>query len=82
LNKIRMEAGLVNEGWLVDNINSEVGKMMSTLLWRDPWLDRVLLEASFRRLFKLAENKLATIAETKMMCVNGEAWKWCMRLFV
>jgi hypothetical protein len=84
LNKIRMEAGLVNERWLVDNINSEVGNKMSTLLWRDPWLDGVLLEASFRRLFELAENKLATIAETKMMGwgVNGEAWKWLMKLFV
>jgi len=25
LKKIRMGAGLVNEGWLVDNINCEVG---------------------------------------------------------
>jgi hypothetical protein len=83
LKKICLGTGLLNEGWLVDNINREVGNGVSTLFWCDPWLDGVSLESKFRRLFELEENKLITVADMKLLGwgVNGEAWKWRRRLF-
>lgn len=41
LQKIRTGVGLVNEGWLIDNIAREVGNGRETLFWRDSWLDGV-----------------------------------------
>jgi hypothetical protein len=69
----------VNERWLVYNIAREVGNGRETLFWRDSWLDGVLLEVSYRRLFELAENKLVTVADAKVMGW-GESWearRWC-----
>ncbi|KEH42387.1 hypothetical protein MTR_1g068995 [Medicago truncatula] len=61
----------------------EVANGSSTLFWKDPWLDGESLEVRFHRLFELAYIKLATVAEmfTLGWDVNGEAWKWCRRLF-
>ena len=51
------------------------------LVW--PVVDGVSLESKFRRLFELAEIKLITVANMKLLGwgVNGEAWKWRMRVF-
>jgi len=47
LNKIRIWAGLVNEGWLVDNINREVRNEMSTLFLRDTGFCKKLVFEDF-----------------------------------
>lgn len=38
-----------------------------------------MLEISYRRLFELAENKLVTVANAKVMGwgESWEAWRWC-----
>lgn len=57
---------------------------MSTLFWKNSWLDRSTLEACLIRLFELVDNKLITVAEIHFLGweVIGEVWKWRMRLFV
>jgi len=50
LQKNKTRGGLINEGWLVDNIAREVGNGRETLFWRDMWFYGVLLEVSYRRL--------------------------------
>ncbi|MCI29841.1 putative non-LTR retroelement reverse transcriptase related protein, partial [Trifolium medium] len=60
-----------------------VGDGVSSLFWKDPWLDGVSLDARYARLFDLAVNKFATVAEMFSLGrgANGEAWKWRRRLF-
>jgi hypothetical protein len=55
----------------------------STLFWKDWWVGEDRLCVSFRRLFKLAENKLMTIAHMFILGwgKSGEVWKWRRRLF-
>lgn len=38
-DKIREGVGLLNEGWLLDNVDREVGEDSSTLFSKNPWLD-------------------------------------------
>ena len=75
--------GQVDSGWMLDNINCQVGDGVSTLFWVDPWLEGKPLCSLFPRLYELAENKLVMVAEmfARGWGVNGEAWKWCRRLF-
>ena len=47
--------GVVDGGWLFDNISRKVGDETSTLFWSDPWLDGVPLKVRFGRLFELAD---------------------------
>lgn len=77
VNNIREGVGLVDWGRLLDNICRKVGDESSTLFWNDPWLDGRSLKDSFRSLFELADNKLATVAEMFSLGwgVNDEAWK-------
>jgi hypothetical protein len=49
---------MLNEGWLLDNIQCEVGDEMSTLFWCDPLLNDASLDVRFRRLFELAKDNL------------------------
>lgn len=82
LNKIRVEVGMLYEGWLLDNIHREVEDESFTLFWRDPWLDGSSLDLRFRRLFELADNIGNSCGYAFLgWGVNGEAWKWCKRLF-
>jgi len=53
---------LLDERWLLDNITTDVRDGTTTLLWRVMWLDSFPLEVQFRRLFELADNKLAIVA--------------------
>ncbi len=55
--------GLVDTGWLSDNIIRRVGDGRDTLFWVDPWLDDCPLARSFDRLYYLADNKLATVSQ-------------------
>ena len=84
LNQIRSGVGLVDIGWLSDNIIWKVGDGRDTLFWVDPWLDGCPLARSFGRLYLLADNKLATVSEMFELGwgFGGEAWKWRRRLLV
>jgi len=52
----------------------KVGDENSTLFWIDPWLDGLPLKGSFRRLYELADNKLATVEDMFSM-----GWGWMVR---
>ena len=45
----------------------EVGYGANTLFWWDPWIDGLVLKNSFGRLFYLATNKMATVAEMYLL---------------
>lgn len=62
-NQITSEDGLLVKGWLFENISREVGDGASTLFWKDIWINDFSLEVSFSRLFELADNKLAYVAD-------------------
>jgi len=47
---------------MLDNIIREVGNRESTFFWLDLWLDGKPLKHSCSRLYKVAENKLVTVA--------------------
>jgi len=49
--------------WFDDNIGREVRDDIHTLFWWDLWIDDIVLKNSFSRLFDLAVNKMATVAE-------------------
>ena len=74
---------LLDDRWLFDNISRHVGDGYSSLFWKDPWFDGVSLDVTYARLFDLAGNKCATVAEMFSLGweVNGEVWKWRMKLF-
>jgi hypothetical protein len=83
IRSIREGVGQVDGGWLRDNISQRVGNGDFTLFWVDPWLDSMAPKDSYRRLYELANNKLAIVKNRFSMGwgMNGEAWKWCRRLF-
>jgi hypothetical protein len=67
---------LLDDRWMLDNISRQVGDGVSSLLWKNPWLDDVSLDIRCGRLFDLVVNKCATVAEMFSLGleVNGEAW--------
>jgi len=84
VNTIREGVGVLDGGWLTDNISRKVGDGSSTLFRKDPWLEGISLEVWYHRLFELTVNKLVTVAEMFSLGwgLNGEAWKWQRWLFV
>lgn len=44
----------------------------------DPWIDDMVLKSSFKCLFDLADNKMATMAEMYSFgwSEDGETWRW------
>jgi len=78
-----MEWDRLISGWMLDNINRQVGDGVSTLFWDDPWLEGKPLGSIFPCMYELVEKKLVTVAEmfARGWGVNGEAWKWRRRLF-
>lgn len=83
MKSIRKGVGQVDVGWLRDNISQNVGDATSTMFWLDPWLGGMLLKESFGRLYELADKKLAIVEHMFIIGwgENGEACKWCRRLF-
>ena len=39
MNNIIEGLGMLDGGWLTDNISCKVGGGSSTLFWKDPWLE-------------------------------------------
>jgi hypothetical protein len=80
---VRDGVGQAETGWMIDNINRQVGDGVSTLFWVDPWLEGKPFCKKFVRFYELAENKLETVADMFVggWGVNKETWKWRRRLF-
>jgi len=53
--------------WVDENLRREVGDDVSMLFWWDPWLTRGVLKDRFIRLFDLSSNKMATMADMKLL---------------
>ncbi|RHN79618.1 putative reverse transcriptase zinc-binding domain-containing protein [Medicago truncatula] len=83
LINIKNGVGVGGGRWFDDNVGREVGDGAHTLFWWDPWIDGLVLKNSFGRLFDLANNKMATVAEMYSLGwgEEGEVWKWRRRLF-
>jgi hypothetical protein len=63
LNHIRTGKGMVEEQWLLNNIQRVVGDGMYMLFWRYMWLVGSFLDVRSSRLFEMTENKLFIVAE-------------------
>jgi hypothetical protein len=63
LNAIVEGVGLLDGGWLHNNIVRVVGDGSSTLFWKDHWIGGNTLLVRFHRLFDPSENKLASAAD-------------------
>jgi hypothetical protein len=86
VNQIRLGRGLLEDGWLRDNIVRRVGNGRESFFWKDTWLaegSQGTLARSFSRLYDLAENKLISVHDMFLAGwgLGGEAWKWRRRLF-
>lgn len=55
--------GFADVVWWLVNIDQNIGNMASTLFWKDPWLDGILLKVRFSRLFDLANNKFVSFVQ-------------------
>ena len=77
IKNFRDGVGQVDEGWMLDNINRQVGDRVTSLFWVDLWLEGKPLSKVFARLYELADNKLETVAHmhARGWGLNGEAWK-------
>ncbi|CAJ2635537.1 unnamed protein product [Trifolium pratense] len=82
LARIRDGGGEAGGGWFREYVSRKVGDGFDTFFWTDPWVDGTSLWERFGRLFDLAENKSATVAEMFMhgWGVGGEAWVWRRQL--
>ena len=63
LINIKNGAGVGGSRWLDTNVGREVGDGTQNLFWWDPLIDGMVLKNNFSRLFDLATNKMATVAE-------------------
>ncbi|CAJ2644534.1 unnamed protein product [Trifolium pratense] len=82
LARIRDGGGEVGRGWFREYVLRQVGDGSDTFFWTDPWVDGTSLRDRYGRLFDLAENKSATVAEMFMRGwgAGGEAWEWRRQL--
>ncbi|GAU27573.1 hypothetical protein TSUD_30050 [Trifolium subterraneum] len=58
-------------GWFGECITKKVGDGVETFFWTDPWVAGIPLCERFGRLFDLAENKSASVAEMFSL-----GWQW------
>ncbi|CAJ2651349.1 unnamed protein product [Trifolium pratense] len=82
LASLRDGGGALDGGWFGGHISRKVGDGSDTFFWTDPWVDGTTLRERFGRLFDLAENKSASVAEMFMRGwgIGGEAWVWRRQL--
>jgi len=62
---------LLDDRWLLDNISRQVGDGVSSLFWKDPWLDSVSLDVRYARLSDLVVNKCVIVAEMFSFGLGG-----------
>ncbi|CAJ2627870.1 unnamed protein product [Trifolium pratense] len=82
LARIRDGGGEAGRGWFRECVSRQVGDGSDTFFWTDPWVDGTSLRERYGRLFDLAENKSASVAEMFMRGwgAGGEAWEWRRQL--
>ncbi|CAJ2631793.1 unnamed protein product [Trifolium pratense] len=82
LARIQDGGGEAGIGWFRECVVRQVGDESDTFFWTDPWVDGISLRERYGRLFDLAENKSASVAEMFMRGweVGGEAWEWRRQL--
>ncbi|MCI04340.1 receptor-like kinase, partial [Trifolium medium] len=82
LIRIQDVGGVVGGEWFGEHILKKVGDGSNTFFWTDPWVDGIPLCEQFERLFDLAENKSASVAEMFSLGwgTGGEAWVWRRQL--
>ncbi|CAJ2644200.1 unnamed protein product [Trifolium pratense] len=82
LARIRDGGGQAGRGWFRECVSRQVGDGSDTFFWTDPWVDGISMRERFGRLFDLAENKSASVAEMFMRGweAGGEAWEWRRQL--
>ncbi|CAJ2667177.1 unnamed protein product [Trifolium pratense] len=78
LARIRDGGGEAGRGWFREYVSRQVGDGSDTFFWTDPWVDGTSLRERYERLFDLAENKSASVAE--MFLRGWEAWEWRRQL--
>ncbi|PNX55797.1 receptor-like kinase, partial [Trifolium pratense] len=80
--RIRDGGGEIGGGWFREHVSRQVGDGSDTFFWTDPWVDGTSMQERFGRLFDLAENKSASVAEMFMQGwgAGGEAWVWRRQL--
>ncbi|XP_045830878.1 uncharacterized protein LOC123922177 [Trifolium pratense] len=68
--------GELGGGWFREHVSRKVRDGSDTFFWTDPWVDGISLRERFGRLFDLAENKSALVAEMFMQGwgIGGAAW--------
>ncbi|GLT57088.1 hypothetical protein SLA2020_300870 [Shorea laevis] len=74
----------INMEWIRDGFIRKVGEGKETLFWEEVWIGNVSLREKFPRLYSLATNKQATIAEVgrSRECEGKWGWEWRRTLFV
>ncbi|CAJ2669290.1 unnamed protein product [Trifolium pratense] len=82
LARIREGGGEAGRGWFTEGVLRQVGDGSDTFFWTDPWVDGTSLRERYERLFDLAVNKSASVAEMFMRGweAGGEAWEWRRQL--
>ncbi|CAJ2679782.1 unnamed protein product [Trifolium pratense] len=83
LARIRDGGGEAGSGWFRECVSRQVGDGSDTFFWTDPRVDGTSLRERYGRLFDLAENKSASVAEMFMRgCeAGGEALEWRRQLW-
>ncbi|MCH81729.1 receptor-like kinase, partial [Trifolium medium] len=80
--QIRDGGGELGGGWFGEYSVKRVGDWSDTFCWTDPWVEGTPLCERFRRLFDLAENKSASVAEMFSLGwgTGVAAWAWHQQL--
>jgi len=83
LSRVRRGVGMGVGGWFDNNVRKVVGGGRSTFFWTDNWVGGIPLWDRFPRLFSLAEDRWATVAEMegRGWTVGGGVWVCRRRLF-
>ena len=63
-------------GWFEDLVQRKVGSGNQTAFWSHKWLDNLCLKDMHPRLFQVATNKEATIADMLADTNSRNTWKW------
>ncbi|KEH34160.1 hypothetical protein MTR_3g462420 [Medicago truncatula] len=83
VGRIRDGDGAMGEGWFGVSVMRRVGDGANTMFWTHRWIGGLPLCVRFPRLFDLAENKNATMADMFSLGLShgGDGWRWRRSLF-
>ncbi|GLT65802.1 hypothetical protein SLA2020_382120 [Shorea laevis] len=67
------------EGWLLRELEKDIGEGNDTLFWHDKWCGDVSFREKFNRLFRLSENKEMLVKDMGEWREGQWVWKWRWR---